>query len=58
MNFKFLGLDGNEYLFETEINTLNNHHMWTINGWRDCYSSNKRELNSVIKDIKKNCKLL
>lgn len=59
MNFKFLGLNGIEYLFETEINTLNNCHMWTINGWTDCYvCNNKRELNSVIKDIKKNCKIL
>ena len=58
IKFKFIGLDGNEYTFQTEINTLNNRHMWTINDYRDCYSSNKREVNSVIKDIKKNCKII
>lgn len=58
MEFDFIGLDGNEYTFKTEINSLNNRHMWTINNWRDCYSSNKREVNSVIKDIKKNCKII
>ena len=58
MEFSFIGLDGNTYTFKTEINPLNNNHMWTINDWRDCYATNKHGVNSVIKDIKKNCKVI
>ena len=56
MKFKFIGMDGKKREFITEINKLNNNHMWTIDDWRTCYSSNKKEVNSVIKAIKSNCK--
>ena len=58
MEFSFIGLDGIEYTFKTEVNSLNNSHMYTINDWTDCYSANKREVSRIIKVIKKNCKLI
>ena len=59
MEFEFLGIDGNKYTFKTEVNPLvSNIHMWTINDWHTCYASSKRELNSVIQTIKKNCEIL
>jgi hypothetical protein len=59
MKFKFIGLDKKEYLFQTEKNNLNGHHMWTINEWRDCYAEKtKAGVNSVIKAIKKSCQVI
>jgi hypothetical protein len=56
--FKFIGLDKKEYVFQTEKNKLNGRHMWTLNEWRDCYSDTKTGVNSVIREIKKNCQII
>jgi len=55
--FSFIGLDGVSYIFKCERNTLNNNMMWTINEWRDCYAGTMKDVNSVIREIKKNCKV-
>jgi hypothetical protein len=54
-SFVFVGIDGNEYTFKREPNSLNMDHMWTINDWKHCFYGSKREVNKIERDIKANC---
>jgi len=49
----FIGKDGKKYTFKTETNKLSGSQMFTLDNWRTCYASNKREVNGIIKDINK-----
>ena len=54
-NFKFIHSDGKEYHFVTMRNELNNMQMYTFNNWHDCIASDKRNVKTIIKNIKERC---
>ena len=54
----FKHTDDKIYTFKTERNTLNNAMMYTWDNWRSCFASDLRRVNSIIRDIKKKCKVI
>ena len=54
----FIHKDGKEYTFKAEVNTLNGAWMFTYNNWRQCFAGTLRDINSIIKDIRKKTKVL
>ena len=48
---RFIHSDGKEYCFETRANPLNGCQMYTFDEWYNCYTSDKRSINSIIEKI-------
>jgi hypothetical protein len=48
---EFVGLDGKNYTFKTETNSLNNAQMWTLNDWHTCYVGTKASVKKIMAEI-------
>jgi len=57
LELTFTDTSGSEVTFKTETNELNNAQMFTFDNWRHCYASTKKEVNRIVKDLKRSNEL-
>jgi len=55
----FIHTDEKEYTFSTAFNKLNGNWMFTWDNWGGCFvADSKYEINTIIRNIRKKCKII
>lgn len=54
----FIGIDDQQLHFITERNNLTGDYCYTFQNWKDCYTSDKRNVKKIINGIKETAKMI